>query len=998
MVCVLPPLAEEAGSMSGSADGSDTSPCTANVQDCRLWDDAPRDPSLLLILKWGGELTPAGRIQAENLGKAFRTLYPGGQGQFEAPGLGFLRLHSTFRHDLKIYASDEGRVQMTAAAFTKGLLALEGELTPILVQMVKSANTNGLLDGEGKTSKSQIVVKGKLKEVFNQDHNFTEDDCYKLNPTNAAALTNAMEFVKNPHFMCEHIHMMIKEITAKIRSLKAELKSRDLPLYNGESWELLIRRWAKLEKDFMLKNGHFEISKIPDIYDCIKYDLQHNQKTLNYERMNELFMCSKALADIIIPQEYGITVEEKLHIAQNYCMPFLRKIRSDFVNVSSHPADGSQEEDTQSTRLDSRYSKGVASPERFVRTRLYFTSESHIHSMLNMLRYGNLFEEGTDKQWERALKFLDATAELNYMSQIVFMLFEDPSKPTDSDERYHMELHFSPGAYTSCDEPTEPLRMGYRPKHCPPTQKLHDSDSLSGSARLVSAFSGPVPQVKKRPLRLETGTDLGDINESDMFEIVAGQSGCSTPSCQEKDEVSSPKSPTRPPGSPDPTIPEWDWGDDSGGSRNSTDITVTVEGSKVECEAKDQYLHVSVSVESQKSKSTESTSSGGSVQKQRASSPINITVSSTTSNTELSKVSLEEKRSRSFEDKNESVPTTTKDADLGLVGRYSDETGVERNTPTAPLQENITAAEAVTVSSCSLDASDSGEECNVLPGLLGSASTPDFNSLRAQRLGALEGFSYVPQLHPLETLHNTLTYRQIDDFLGRVTSTKFPMPAISPSFAASRPSLMLVSPHKYSQSYPPSSNSSSGPSSPSSVPTPIDFLSNFRAYIERQEKEQAVHCDTDDSATSLTRRPNATLSCPPTPPPSRGCSDVNVNCESKPGVAHPPCNSSSDCGTSVDAACIVRAACRSGSDCGSSVDTEMAVDTVATDKNNSCDTHGVGSVKCDSNTVLPGASQGQKETEVLGDTESTQAPRSQSLPSVRSENRFTVSRIHSDSS
>lgn len=34
-------------------------------------------------------------------------------------GLGLLRLHSTFRHDLKIYASDEGRVQMTAAAFAK---------------------------------------------------------------------------------------------------------------------------------------------------------------------------------------------------------------------------------------------------------------------------------------------------------------------------------------------------------------------------------------------------------------------------------------------------------------------------------------------------------------------------------------------------------------------------------------------------------------------------------------------------------------------------------------------------------------------------------------------------------------------------------------------------------------------------------------------------------------------------------------------------------------
>lgn len=80
------------------------------------------------------------------------------------------------------------------------------------------------------------------------------------------------------------------------------ISSADLTLFNGESWELLIRRWAKLEKDFRLKNGRFDISKIPDIYDCIKYDLHYNQKTLQFKRSQELFMCSKALADIIIPQ------------------------------------------------------------------------------------------------------------------------------------------------------------------------------------------------------------------------------------------------------------------------------------------------------------------------------------------------------------------------------------------------------------------------------------------------------------------------------------------------------------------------------------------------------------------------------------------------------------------------------------------------------------------------------------------------------------------------
>ena len=75
---------------------------------------------LLMILKWGGEITPTGEIQAEEFGTAFRCIYPNGEGEYASlAGSGFLRLHSTYRHDLKVYASDEGRVQTTAAAFTK---------------------------------------------------------------------------------------------------------------------------------------------------------------------------------------------------------------------------------------------------------------------------------------------------------------------------------------------------------------------------------------------------------------------------------------------------------------------------------------------------------------------------------------------------------------------------------------------------------------------------------------------------------------------------------------------------------------------------------------------------------------------------------------------------------------------------------------------------------------------------------------------------------------
>ncbi len=73
-------------------------------------------------------------------------------------------------------------------------------------------------------------------------------------------------------------------------------------LYHNESWELMIRRWNKLVRDFHMKNGLYDISKIPDIYDCIKYDLQHNNDVLKFDEAETLHALSKAMADIVIPQ------------------------------------------------------------------------------------------------------------------------------------------------------------------------------------------------------------------------------------------------------------------------------------------------------------------------------------------------------------------------------------------------------------------------------------------------------------------------------------------------------------------------------------------------------------------------------------------------------------------------------------------------------------------------------------------------------------------------
>ena len=48
--------------------------------------------------------------------------------------------------------------------------------------------------------------------------------------------------------------------------------------YHNEDLKMVRNRWAKLVDDFKdAKTGNFNISKIPDIFDCAKYDSLYNQ-------------------------------------------------------------------------------------------------------------------------------------------------------------------------------------------------------------------------------------------------------------------------------------------------------------------------------------------------------------------------------------------------------------------------------------------------------------------------------------------------------------------------------------------------------------------------------------------------------------------------------------------------------------------------------------------------------------------------------------------------
>ncbi|KAI1280528.1 Inositol hexakisphosphate and diphosphoinositol-pentakisphosphate kinase [Halotydeus destructor] len=740
-----------------------------------------KEPSLVLILKWGGELTPAGRVQAEELGRVFRCMYPGGppggshegsQGEYGGnQGLGLLRLHSTFRHDLKIYASDEGRVQMTAAAFAKGLLALEGELTPILVQMVKSANTNGLLDyNDCDSSNYQSSVKGRLHETMQSNNDLTEDDIEKLNPTKVRSVQNAIGFIKNPYDACQRVYDMVVELNELIKSKKEDPRISEYKLYYGETWELMYRRWSKLEKDFKLKDGKFDLSKIPDIYDCVKYDWQHNQHTLQFLHLEQLYMFSKALADVVIPQEYGMSKQEKLTIGLGVCAPLLKKIRCDLLRNQSE-----DEEETEAVnRLNPRYLHGVSSPGRHVTTRLYFTSESHIHSLLTVLRFGGLVDAANDEQWRRAMEYVSAVSELNYMTQIVIMLYEDPSKDVASDERFHVELHFSPGV-VCCVQKNIPVGPGFRPHNKGALKKYHSSNN----SEKTNAYS-------KQPIE-EESDDLIEHDKTLFFKCT--RTAFLSKSVDSSSILDEPSIPA--------TIPE-ETAEEKTRPKSTEPIAINVQPSS-------QY--------------------NSTVDLEKPAFPLvrshSVTV---TSSVGLRPHSLEDEST--LENEMKSEKTSPHAQSLNDVSNCENPNCQLR---TRHQRHSIPVQLSSYLRLCSVaDLPHYGSTNSLFSTAVisGSASAPDLKDILHT---SVDGCPTLPSIRPLETLHNALSLKQLDIFLQKVTSSRFislpqeskmklPVEVVNSSgqyVPSTKSGCSTISPNSsFAWSGPPSYVSSSGPSSP----------------------------------------------------------------------------------------------------------------------------------------------------------------------------------------
>mmetsp|Transcript_22354 Transcript_22354/g.34107 ORF Transcript_22354/g.34107 Transcript_22354/m.34107 type:complete len:1540 (-) Transcript_22354:14-4633(-) len=441
----------------------------------RKWDEFVDDngkkilrcAELQLILKWGGNLTKLGEKQAIILGKKLRNkMYP------NTPGGGILRLHSTFRHDMKIKTSDEGRVMKTAAAFAKGLLELEGPIPPILVSLVhRDKHSLHMLDPSGNKEVKVELEECKLNinEQFQQDFEVNEASQEKLTslvgPDKLESLHKALHSVGNPRKSLFKIRDVIAELLDQLDDMLGGLASDmenkheggeglkgdddddealcGIKLYKGETLLELTERWRLLHKKLYDEDkDEFDLSRVPDVHDNVRFDMLHNPHLGLTSTLGKLYNLAKVLADCVVPQEYGTTIEEKRSIGNKMCRALLEKIKYDLIIARTD----NQVDMRYMINLDYSADLPINTMGRRIRTRLYFTSESHLHTLLNVLRFPSEGSHLKSPLSKRGQSIISSSPELCYLTQVVIRLFENTSKDVQDPKRFRIEILFSPGA------------------------------------------------------------------------------------------------------------------------------------------------------------------------------------------------------------------------------------------------------------------------------------------------------------------------------------------------------------------------------------------------------------------------------------------------------------------------------------------------------------------------------------------------------------------------
>ena len=432
-----------------------------------------------LILKWGGEPTHSAKHQATDVGEQMRQ--------------NLQLLNREALDDVKVYTSSERRVIASAQYFSASLLSIDEPLADDFLIVRKD-----LLDDSNAAKDLMDKVKKKLKPLLREGAEAPPQFTWP------PKMPQPFEVIKRVCELMNFYHQIMNYNfeTKNVQEFQINWCCGEDPFLFKERWDKLFQEFISVEKTHP--------SKISELYDTMKYDALHNrhflQKIFSYDpndkvllsrltetcgstvnssglvseypinilamnnfklpesastsannsssnlnsnsaagslgwvlsgaattmkceskdtsaspqtpfdhptfaRLRELYRLSKVLFDFICPQEYGIKDEEKLDIGLLTSLPLAKQILSDIYDMKKNDRPALVN---------------------------YFTKESHIYTLLNII-YGSQLPMKIAR---------NALPELDYLSQIVFELYEaeDPSSPTG--KKHSIRLSLSPGCHT----------------------------------------------------------------------------------------------------------------------------------------------------------------------------------------------------------------------------------------------------------------------------------------------------------------------------------------------------------------------------------------------------------------------------------------------------------------------------------------------------------------------------------------------------------------------
>jgi inositol hexakisphosphate/diphosphoinositol-pentakisphosphate kinase len=180
-----------------------------------------------------------------------------------------------------------------------------------------------------------------------------------VGPMALTSLRNALENVGNPRKTLFAIHQTMGELLEQLEEMLGDMGSGDekrieggegikgendddvalsgVKLYKGETLLELTERWRFIyDRLYDSDTDQFDLSRIPDVHDNVRFDVLHNPHLGLTNTLHKLYECAKYMADCVVPQEYGTTVEEKRSVGVKICKGLLEKIMYAIV-ASSDP-------------------------------------------------------------------------------------------------------------------------------------------------------------------------------------------------------------------------------------------------------------------------------------------------------------------------------------------------------------------------------------------------------------------------------------------------------------------------------------------------------------------------------------------------------------------------------------------------------------------------------------------------------------------------------------